>query len=155
MAKTTMVLPAPPERVFAVLEDPTTLAYFVVGSRTIRHFDPRWPDLHTAVHHTVGVAPLVLRDSTEVVEVDPPTRLVLEARARPFGTATVDFQLHSHPEGTELVVDEYPIAGPMAWPGLVRVIDAAIAFRNREMGRRLLRLVESREDQRRRAEPDG
>jgi len=151
MSVRTLVLPAPPERVFAILEDPTTLATFVVGSRTIRHFDPRWPEVGTRAHHSVGIGPLVIRDSTEVLAEDTPHRLVLEARVRPFGTATVEFRLADHPDGTELTVTERPRTGPMALPVVAAVVDVLMGIRNVELGRRLTRLVERREAQRARA----
>ena len=148
MAITTSILPAPRTHVFALLEGPSALAYFVVGTRKIRSFDAQWPKLHTEVHHSVGVGPFQLRDTTEVIENHPPNRLVLEARFRSFGVVTVDFELLEHANGTELLVEEYPVRGLVALPGVSRLVDAIIALRNKEMLRRINRLVELREAQR-------
>lgn len=145
MASVSTVVHAAPERVFMLLEDARSLENVVVGSRKIRWFDPRWPDLHTELHHSVGIPPLVLRDSTQVMEVAPPTRLVLEARFRPVGVMNVEFTLRPHPEGTELVIDEYPIAGPIHAPLLRPLTHLLIRYRNHEMGRRMRRLVDARE----------
>lgn len=97
MATTVLSLDAPPERVFALLEDPRSLSSFVVGNRTIRRFDPRWPDQGTMAHHTVGFGPLRLRDTVEVTDVDGPRRLALEARFRPLGVMAVTFLVN--PDG--------------------------------------------------------
>jgi hypothetical protein len=147
MARTVVVLSAPPDRVFNLLSDPRSLAYFVVGTKKIRRFDPHWPDSGTKVHHSVGLGPLVLHDETEVLKSVSGRLLLLEVRLRPFGRFKVEFKLLSHSEGTELVVDEYPVAGPASLPGLSEVVDRLIKVRNIEMGRRIERLVEQRERQ--------
>ena len=148
MACTDTVLGAPPDRIFDLLGDPRSLDYFVVGTRTIRRFDPHWPDKGTKVHHSVGFGPLVLRDETEVLESEPHRRLVLEARLRPLGLFRVEFELSAHPEGTALVVNEFPVSGVAALPGLSGLVDRLVAFRNIEMGRRLQKLTDQRERQR-------
>jgi uncharacterized protein YndB with AHSA1/START domain len=155
MAITVINLPAPPEFSFGVLEDPRSLAYFVVGSRTIRRFDPRWPELHTEVHHTVGIPPFVIRDTTEVTDVRPPHLLTLEARFRPIGVTVVEFRLSPHPEGTELTINEYPVRGPLALSLLAKLVDGLITLRNQESGRRLRKLVEARQAQQALAADDG
>jgi uncharacterized protein YndB with AHSA1/START domain len=141
------VLAAPPERVFNLLGDPRSLAYFVVGTKSIRRFDPHWPDAGAKVHHSVGVGPFVIRDETEVLESVPQRRLVLEARIRPVGVFRVEFELAPHPGGTELTVNEYPVAGPASMGPVAVVVDQVVKLRNVEMGRRLEKLVERREQQ--------
>jgi uncharacterized protein YndB with AHSA1/START domain len=148
MATSTRVINASPERVFLLLGDPRSLSYFVVGTKTIRRFDPHWPDLGSVVHHSVGAGPFTLHDSSEVVDVEPDRRLVLEARIRPLAVMKVEFDLLPHPEGTQLVVTETPISGPAALPVIGRVVDAMVALRNKEMGRRLAVLIDARERQR-------
>jgi uncharacterized protein YndB with AHSA1/START domain len=147
MARTVIVLSAPPDRVFNLLGDPRSLAYFVVGTKKIRSFDPHWPDSGTKVHHSVGLGPLVLRDETEVLESVSGRLLVLEVRLRPLGLFKVEFRLSPHSEGTELTVDEFPVAGPASLPGLSEVVDRLIKLRNIEMGRRIEKLVGQREHQ--------
>jgi uncharacterized protein YndB with AHSA1/START domain len=147
MARTVVMLEAPPDRVFRLLGDPRSLAYFVVGTKKIRRFDPRWPDPGTKVHHSVGFGPLVLHDETEVLESVPTSLLVLEVRLRPFGHFKVEFTLSPHGMGTELIVDEYPVAGPASAPGLSEVVDRLIKLRNIELARRLQELVGQRQRQ--------
>lgn len=142
------LMPASPERVFLALADPRTLHQFVVGTRTIRRFDPRWPDPGTRVHHSVGLGPFVLRDSTEVVSAEPPGRLLLRANIGPLGALAVDFRLEDAAEGTELTVDERVVAGPFANGPLAALVNRLLKVRNLETLRRLRRLVERREVQR-------
>jgi len=155
MATVAETFPVAPERVFGVLDDPRSLAYFVVGSRNIRRFDPRWPDTGTTVHHTVGIGPFAIRDTTEVVEVHRPTRLVLDTRLRPLGAFSVTFSITAGTEGSTLTVEEHPVRGLVALPGVRRVVDAALVWRNRWMTHRVGRLVDRRERQREMARRDG
>lgn len=97
-----------------MLSDPRPYAFFVVGTKRIRRFDPGWPAHGAALHHTVGVGPFVLRDATRAVEVDPPRRLLLHAGLRPLGTTQITFTLVSVGERTEVVMEEWPIDGPVA-----------------------------------------
>lgn len=93
MACNVAVLPAPIHDVFSVLADPKSYGYWVVGSSSIRDADPDWPAVGSRLHHRVGIGPFKLNDDTEVLEVSEPTRLVMHARARPFGTARVELSL--------------------------------------------------------------
>jgi uncharacterized protein YndB with AHSA1/START domain len=149
MATHVITVDAPVERAFVTLEDPRSLAHFVVGNRNVRRFDPRWPVVGTKVDHSIGVGPLVIRDQSVVVAAEPPRRLVLDAKIRPFGTFRVAF--HLSPEGpdgrrTKLRIDESPVAGAVARKPLAAVSEGVLRIRNREMARRLRRLVEEREE---------
>jgi len=128
VSRTVARFPVPPERVFAVLSDPFTYADWVVGSDTIRDADDTWPAPGSRLHHRVGVGPLKINDNTEVVESIPPRRLVLQARARPLGTARVIFDLAPVADGTEVTLTEEP--GDL----LSRVLHNPIA--DRILGRR-------------------
>jgi uncharacterized protein YndB with AHSA1/START domain len=101
-------LPVPPERVFAVLADSETYAYWVVGSHSIRGADATWPAPGSKLHHRVGVGPFTLNDNTEVLEADPPRRLVLQARARPLGSARVMLDIVEHDGGSRVTMEEGP-----------------------------------------------
>lgn len=106
---------ASPEEVFATISDPRTYPRWLVGAREIRSVEADWPAPGSRFHHRVGVAgPLTVADNTEVKEVDPPRRLVLEARARPIGRASVTFRLSEdvRPDGrqvTRIEMEEAPI----------------------------------------------
>lgn len=147
MAVTAAVLDVPAEAVFAVLSDPGAYAYFVVGTRTTRRFDPGWPAVGSALHHSQGVGPLVLRDQTCVVEVEPGRRLVLRAQLGPIGVHRVSFTLAPVGSRTRVEVDEHPIDGPAAalWNP---VAEALMRLRNRELLRRLGAVARRRLDRR-------
>lgn len=159
MAETSETLEASPADVWAVLTDPKTYEYFVVGTKRVRRHDPDWPRPGATLEHTAGIGPLVLHDSSTVVASEPERRLVLEARFRPFGAATVEFRLQrdcvaggavarpGNGTGRErivLVVDENPVAGPIALPIVRRLTAALFVARNRELLRRVRRLVTER-----------
>lgn len=140
MARNVALIPAPPERIWAVLADPRSYAYWVVGSDTIRDADGGWPAPGTRIHHRVGVGPFKLNDNTEVGESDPPRRLVLHARARPFGTARVALELTAEGTSTRVVMTEGP---DDAFSRLLhnRLTDRLLHKRNEEAVRRLAELA--------------
>jgi uncharacterized protein YndB with AHSA1/START domain len=135
MATTTRDIPASPERVWAVLADPRSYAEWVVGAARIRGFDGSWPARGARFHHSVGVWPLHIRDTTSVLESDPPRRLVLRARARPLGHARIEFTLTASELGTRLVMTE-EVTSPLA-SRAKRLLDPLIHSRNTEGLRRL------------------
>jgi uncharacterized protein YndB with AHSA1/START domain len=106
MARNQRLIPAPPERVFAVLSNPESYAYWVVGSDIIRDADAGWPAVGTRFHHRVGWGPLKVNDDTEVIACDPPRRLELHAKARPLGTASVVLELEPQDGGTLVTMTE-------------------------------------------------
>jgi uncharacterized protein YndB with AHSA1/START domain len=114
MARNQTHIPAPPERVFQFLSDGWKYAEWVVGAKHIRSVDETWPAPGAKFHHTVGVGPLKLRDSTQVMESEPPRRLVLHARARPAGVAEVTLTLEPEGAGTRIKMVEKPIRGVAA-----------------------------------------
>ena len=84
------------------------------------------------------------RDETEVVEVEPATRLVVLAKARPFGVARVDVRLAADGTGTRVTMDEVPVSGPGRWVHNPAA-DAVLKRRNVEALARLSALAERRE----------
>src|SRR5215218_6959951 len=93
VARNRVHIHASPEDVFAVLADPCRYPEWVVGASSIREYDEGFPAVGSRFHHEVGPGPLNLKDYSEVTEVDPPRRLVLKAKARPLGTATIELDL--------------------------------------------------------------
>lgn len=142
MARNRVHIHAEPEAVFAVLSDPDCYPAWVVGADTIRDYDEEFPAVGSRFHHKVGPGPLNIRDHSEVIEVDPPNRLVLKAKARPLGTATIEIDLRESAGGTEVRMQERPgdrltslfVGNPVA--------DTALRLRNAEALTRLKRLVE-------------
>jgi uncharacterized protein YndB with AHSA1/START domain len=133
---------APPERVFAVLSEPQTYGDWVVGSDSIRDADPAWPATGSRFHHRVGVGPLKLNDHTEVLEVDPPRRLVLHARARPLGTAKVTLLLTAQGGATHVTMRE-EAGDPLSRLAINPLTDWLVHHRNIESLRRLKRIAET------------
>lgn len=144
MAENTTTIDATPEQVFDVLLDAWTYKDWVVGADDIRDVDPDWPAVGSRFHHTVGVGPAKTDDNTKVVALDPPRRLVLEARARPAGVAHVEFLVEANDEGgSTITIEEHPIDGPTtALPDAIT--DVGLKLRNAETLRRLRHLVEDR-----------
>ncbi|HLI01476.1 MAG TPA: SRPBCC family protein [Acidimicrobiales bacterium] len=144
MASVSTVLDSPPERVWSLLEDPGILSVVIPGAHRIRRFDAHWPDVGTRVHHTIGVPPLLLRDSTVVLSAEAPRRLRLLGQARPFGTVEVEMRLTPHTGGTEFRVEEWAASGPISARPLRPATDLLLAARNKELCRRLSRLIRRR-----------
>jgi NAD(P)-dependent dehydrogenase (short-subunit alcohol dehydrogenase family)/uncharacterized protein YndB with AHSA1/START domain len=144
MASNRVHIDASPEDVFAVLSDPYRYPEWVVGAAGIRDHDEDFPAVGSRFHHKVGSWPLGVKDHTEVVEVEAPNRLVLKAKARPLGTATIELDLEESAGGTELRMEE--CAGDRLTSLVVGnpVADTAIRVRNAEGLARLKRLVEGK-----------
>lgn len=143
MSENTTTIDASPDDVFAVLLDAESYDHWVVGCKDIRTVDSGWPEPGSRLHHTVGVGPLDVEDTTAIVSVDPPRRLVLEARARPAGVAHVSFTLEPDGDATKVTMKERAVRGParrMSNP----MLDAMVRSRNAETLRRLKELVEKR-----------
>ena len=143
MAHTCREIDAPPSEVFAVLADPECYPKWLVGAANIRHHDQNWPSPGAKFHHTVGIRPFALMDSTEVIDVEPNRSLVLHVRARPLVTAVVTFRLIGDGDRCVISMEEEPtlrVLGNLARPAL----DPATHVRNHRSLRRLERLVMQR-----------
>jgi uncharacterized protein YndB with AHSA1/START domain len=112
MSENRIHIDAPPDAVFDVLCDAASYRIWVVGSQRIRGVDPEWPAVGSEFHHTVGFGPFSDHDTTKVLELQRPSRMVLEAHVWPFGAAEVALDLHPAGSGTDVVFDETPLAGP-------------------------------------------
>ncbi len=140
MARNVALIPTTPDRIWAVLADPSSYGHWVVGSDTIRDADPGWPQPGTRIHHRVGAGPFKLNDDTRVTESSPPRKLVLHARARPFGTAVVALELVPEGTSTRVIMVEEPgdrVSRLLHNP----VADRLLHHRNREALRRLAELA--------------
>jgi uncharacterized protein YndB with AHSA1/START domain len=143
MASNHVYIAKPPETVWEVLADPGSYAHWVVGSSKTRLVEGSWPARGSVFHHTQGIGPLGLRDTTEVIESERPSRLVLEIRMRPFLVGRVELSLDHHGAGTWLTIRESPFAGLAGRFG-GPVLEPLLALRNMESLRRLRRLAERR-----------
>lgn len=134
---------ATPEVVWEVLCDGWLYPLFVVGAARMRDVDASWPAVGARLHHSVGAWPALLDDTTEVLEMDEGSRLLLRARAWPAGSAHVELSLHPAGDATLVTIVEDATAGPaLAIPKPVR--DLQLRWRNTETLRRLAFLVERR-----------
>ncbi len=132
-----------PEQVFAVLNDGWMYPLWVVGASRMRDVDDGWPAPGTKLHHSFGVWPALIDDSTEVLEIEPGKRLVLEARGWPVGKARVEISVRPNGNGSLVTIAEDATGGPARLvPESIR--QASIDFRNRETLRRLGYLAEGR-----------
>jgi NAD(P)-dependent dehydrogenase (short-subunit alcohol dehydrogenase family)/uncharacterized protein YndB with AHSA1/START domain len=142
MARNRVHIHATPQEVFAALSDAECYPRWVVGAAGVRDSDEDFPAVGSRFHHKVGSWPVGVKDYTEVIEIEPPHRIVLKAKARPLGTATIALDLAERAGGTELTMEEVPgdrltslvVGNPLA--------DTALRIRNAEALARLKRLVE-------------
>jgi uncharacterized protein YndB with AHSA1/START domain len=142
MATNHIQIAVTPDEVFAALSNAANYGDWVVGSDVIRDADPEWPKVGSRFYHRVGVGPLKLNDHTEVLEVDPPHRLIMHARARPLGTAEVSMQLAARDGGTFVTMTE-TAGNRLSRLMLNRLTDPLIRLRNAESLRRLKRIAET------------
>jgi NAD(P)-dependent dehydrogenase (short-subunit alcohol dehydrogenase family)/uncharacterized protein YndB with AHSA1/START domain len=142
MASNRVHIDATPEEVFEFLSDPCNFPKWVVGAAGVRDHDDDFPALGSRFHHKVGTLPFNLKDHTEVIEVEPPNRLVLKAKARPLGTATIELDLRVSAGGTELRMEECPGDRLTSLLAANPVVDTALRMRNAEALARLKRAVE-------------
>lgn len=134
---------ATPEQVWEVLTDGWLYALWVVGAARMREVDDGWPAVGTRLHHSVGTWPLLIDDTTEVLEVEEGRRLLLLARGWPAGQAHVEITLEARGTDTVVTMVEQATAGPGAL--LPKVIqDPQLHVRNVEALRRLAYVVEGR-----------
>lgn len=141
MARNTIRIDRSIQQVFDELLVPDNFGEWVVGAKRIRGTSGNWPSVGAEFHHTVGMGPVKLSDTTKIEEMDAPHRLVLDARAFPVGDARVELQLVSDTDGsTQVIMIEHVIGGPAKLiPGPVN--ERMIHLRNRRSLRRLQRLV--------------
>jgi uncharacterized protein YndB with AHSA1/START domain len=143
MSTTTRPVSATPEQVWEVLADGWLYPLFVVGASRMRDVDDSWPAVGARLHHSVGTWPLLIDDTTEVLEVEEGRRLLLKARGWPAGEARVEISLRPDGDATLVTMKEDATAGPGALiPKPLR--DPQLHWRNIEALRRLAFVVEGR-----------
>lgn len=142
MAVNRIEIAATPDEVWEVLAQPDAYARWVVGTKRIRGADAGFPDVGTRLHHTSGVGPLTVDDSTLVLRSERPQVLELEARLGPLGSAHVTLRLEKQNGGTLVVMRERGLRGPsrLLQPGS----DLVVRGRNRMSLERLRDLVQRR-----------
>ena len=143
MSTTSRPISATPEQVWSVLADGWLYPLFVVGASRMRAVDETWPAVGSRLHHSVGTWPLLIDDTTEVLEVEEDRRIVLKARGWPAGEARVEISLRPTADATVVTIVENATAGPGALvPKPVQ--DVQLHLRNVEALRRLAFVAEGR-----------
>ncbi|MBF6339566.1 SRPBCC family protein [Nocardia abscessus] len=112
MVHVEITVPTTPEQVFAVLADGWLFSTWVVGATHIRDVDDDWPAVGTRLHYSVGVWPFTADDTTQVISVEPPHMLELEAKLSPLGSAWIRLELVETASGeTEIRMYEHAKKG--------------------------------------------
>jgi uncharacterized protein YndB with AHSA1/START domain len=140
-----IVIDASPTKVFEILTDVEAYPDWVVGAKAIRGRNRTWPRKGSRFFHKIGGPGVTIKDSTEVLEIDPPVRLKLEVRFRHLGVGVVDMHLSPLANGAKTLVtmSEEMIGGPLDHLP-ARLIDPVLQARNRVSLGRLGRLATER-----------
>jgi hypothetical protein len=147
-SSTTRTIKASDTDLWDILSNGWLYGTWVVGASRIRDIEGDWPGEGSRIHHSVGMWPLALDDTTQVTSCTPCRELKLQARAWPGGEATVRLLLEPHGE-SECVVTMIEDAsdGPARLiPPPVR--HALLGWRNKESLQRLAYLAEGSRKQR-------
>ena len=143
MSTTSRPIQATPEQVWSVLADGWLYPLFVVGAARMRDVDETWPAVGARLHHSVGSWPVMVDDTTEVLEVEEAKRILLLARAWPAGQAHVEMTVRPDGASSVVTIEEQATAGPGALiPKAIQ--DPQLHVRNIETLRRLAFVVEGR-----------
>lgn len=143
MSTNTRVMSATPEQVWEVLADGWLYPLWVVGATRMRDVDEAWPLPGARLHHSVGTWPLMVDDTTEVLEAQPGSSLTLRARTWPAGSADVVIRINPSGADTDVSITEDAARGPARLvPKPLR--DLGLSWRNTETLRRLAFVVERR-----------
>ena len=134
---------ATPDQVWDVIADGWLYPVWVVGATRMRDVDATWPEVGSCLHHSAGVWPAVISDTTEVLAVEPRQMIRLRARGWPVGEAEVGLKLTAQGAETLVEIEEDAVAGPGSYvPSVLR--HPAIKLRNVETLRRLAFIAEHR-----------
>ena len=137
------VVEASPEEVWDVLADGWLYPLWVVGATRVRDVTDDWPAAGAKIHHSVGLWPVMIDDESEVLDVQPGSRLELRAAAWPLGEARVVLQVRPSGAHTEVTIEEDASSGPgVLIPTFVR--RRMLEVRNIETLKRLAMVVEGR-----------
>lgn len=141
MAQNVRVMTCRPEAVFEVLANGWFYPSWVVGASRMRRVEADWPQPDGRLHHSFGIWPFLIDDTTSSVDWDPPKLAVMRARGWPIGEATVRLEVRARDEGCIVRITEHPSRGPATL--LPRfLIDPLLRWRNAETLRRLAYLAE-------------
>lgn len=112
MTAVTRYINASLDAVSAVLGNGWLYPAWVVGASRMRSVEAAWPCPGAVIHHSVGVWPVVLNDTTTMTWWAPPNHAALQARGWPLGEADVTLDIRSHDKGFMVRMDEDAPRGP-------------------------------------------
>ena len=115
MARNRISVSATPDEVFAVLSDPYKYPEWVLGTTEVVAADGSWPKTGSSFDYRAGPPPLVWSGTTEVVDVDPPRRLVLQTTL-PIGGVHIDIEIHPAEEGSTIFITEHATVPSLRHP---------------------------------------
>lgn len=148
-ARNVRIMRCTPDDVFAALADGWLYPVWVVGASRMRAVDPEWPAPGSRIHHSLGVWPILVDDTTEIVEWSPPDQVRLRARAGLLGRGVIVLEVRegatdaSGAPTTRVRMGEEPVSGPTL--PLPRVFWAPLlTLRNHEALNRLAYIAEGR-----------
>ena len=145
MATIRRSLSCTPEHVFAVLANGWLYPSWVVGASRMRDVEHAWPAERASIHHSFGVWPVLINDTTTMLEWEPARHALLKARGWPMGSAHVAIDVAPQPGGCEVSISEDAVEGPgLLVPKKAR--EALISVRNKETLQRLAYLAEGAAD---------
>lgn len=145
MATNRRFLQCTPEDVFGVIANGWLYPSWVVGASRMRDVDYTWPSAGAKIHHSFGVWPALINDTTSILEWDPPRHVKLKARGWPIGSAHVVLDVAPRAGGCDVIINEDAVEGPgMLVPKPARTV--AIKLRNAETLQRLAYLAEGAAD---------
>jgi hypothetical protein len=114
-----------------------------MGAADVRSADDAWPAPGSRLHHSTGIGPLTIDDSTEVVACRAPERLELLAHLGPLGSFRVELTLEELAGSlTRVRMVEAPVEGISKLAGPVG--DAAGRLRNKLSLAKLKEIAERR-----------
>jgi uncharacterized protein YndB with AHSA1/START domain len=143
MSRNRIELPATRDQVFDVLLDPYNFPKWVVGAKRIRGVDDDWPRPGSAFYHASGAGgEVTVKDKTELVTMNRPQSLVLQAYLRPLGIVRIRLYLDhgSSLESTRLTMEEAPAPGTKLRP-FTKLLNPSLKLRNRKSLKCLHKLV--------------
>lgn len=124
-----------------MLSDGWLFAVWVVGASRIRDLDQSWPQAGATIHHSIGAWPLLINDTTTVIDVQQQRSLHLRARGWPAGEADVLIEIEPTSSGCVVTITEDAVKGPGVLVPQI-ILDALLNWRNVETLRRLGYLAE-------------
>lgn len=146
MASTSITIDTPASAVYASLLDAWTYEIWVGGTKTVRDVEATWPAVGSRFHHSIGVGPLMTRDTTKLLRAETDKLVELNVQLWPAGEGVVRLELEEIAGATRVTMHEDFIKGPLAW-GDNKLQQLLVKVRNDWSLDKLRNVVEQRHHQ--------